>query len=103
LIKDETKITLKTAIKAKNFNKKFERFLLGKNENETNVFQLCCGQRVYVGYVGWKNLENYVEMVAGLPSNKQKMKIFCKSNKRSYGVYKHIKTFKMQCFNFPTD
>jgi hypothetical protein len=45
----------------------------------------------YVGYVGWKNLESYVEMVAGLPRNEQKMKIFCKSNKRSYGVYKHIK------------
>jgi hypothetical protein len=25
----------------------------------------------YVGYVGWKNLESYVEMVAGLPRNKQ--------------------------------
>ncbi len=59
-------------------------------QNETNVFQLCCVQRAYVGYVGWKNLENYVEMVAGLPRNEQKMKIFCKSNKRLYGVYKHI-------------
>jgi hypothetical protein len=29
---------------------------VGKKRNETNVFQLCCGQRVYVGYVGWKNL-----------------------------------------------
>jgi hypothetical protein len=49
---------------------------LGKNErNETNVFQLCCGQRAYVGYVGWKNLESYVEMVAGLPRNEQKMNI----------------------------
>jgi hypothetical protein len=38
------------------------------------VFQLCCGQRAYVGYVGWvgKTLfENYVEMVAGLPINEQ--------------------------------
>ena len=69
-------------------------------KNETNVFQLCCGQRAYVGYVGWKNLESYVEMVAGLPKNEQKMKIFCKSNKRSYGVYEHI---KMQCLNFPTE
>jgi hypothetical protein len=25
----------------------------------------------YVGYVGWKNLESYVEMVAGLPINEQ--------------------------------
>ena len=40
--------------------------------NGTNVFQLCCGQRDYVGYVGRKTLfENYVEMVAGLPRNKQ--------------------------------
>ena len=45
-----------------------------------------------VGLVGKKTLfENYVEMVAGLPRNEQKMKIFCKSNKRSYGVYEHIK------------
>ncbi len=27
--------------------------------------------------------ENYVEMVAGLPRNEQKMKIFCNINKRS--------------------
>jgi hypothetical protein len=44
---------------------------VGKKRNETNVFQLCCGQRAYVGYVGWKNLESYVEMVAGLPINEQ--------------------------------
>ena len=67
------------------------------------MFQLCCGQRAYVGYVGWKNLENYVEMVAGLPINKQKMKIFCKSNKRSYGVYEHIKNDQNAMLNFPTD
>jgi len=66
----KTKITLKTAIKAKNFNKKLKDFV-GKKRNETNVFQLCCGQRAYVGYVGWKNLESYVEMVAGLPINEQ--------------------------------
>ena len=76
--------------------------MLEKNENETNVFQLCCGQRAYVGYVGWKNLESYVEMVAGLPRNKQKMKIFCKSNKRSFGVYKHIKNGQNAMLNFPT-
>jgi hypothetical protein len=69
------------------------------------VFQLCCGQRAYVGYVGWKKpcFENYVEMVAGLPRNEQKMKIFCKSNKRSYGVYKHIKNGQNAMLNFPTD
>ena len=76
--------------------------MLGKNE--TNVFQLCCGKgKNYVGYVGWKNLDNYVEMVAGLPRNEQKMKIFCKSNKRSYGVYKHIKNGQNAMLNFPTD
>ena len=67
LIKDETKITLKTAIKAKNFNKKKLKDFVGKK-----VFQLCCEKgKNYVGYVGWKNLESYVEMVAGLPINKQ--------------------------------
>jgi hypothetical protein len=39
------KITLKTAIKAKNFNKKIERFCWENERNETNVFQLCCGKR----------------------------------------------------------
>jgi hypothetical protein len=30
----------------------------------------------YVGYVGfgWKNLESYVEMVAGLPNKRTKLK-----------------------------
>ncbi len=52
LIKDEAKITLKTAIKAKKlFNKKKVDFV-GKKRNGTNVFQLCCEQRAYVGYVG---------------------------------------------------
>ena len=90
----------KTAIKAKNVLTKMLKDFVGKKRKETNVF-LCCGKgKNYVGYVGLvgKTLfENYVEMVAGLPINEQKMKIFCKSNKRSYGVYKHIKTFKMQC------
>ena len=61
------KITLKTAIKAKKGLTKMLKNFVGKKRNETNVFQLCCGQRAYVGYVGWKNLESYVEMVAGLP------------------------------------
>ena len=81
---------------------------VGNKRNETNVFQLCCGKKGknYVGYVGLvgKTLfENYVEMVAGLPRNEQKMKIFCKSNKRSYGVYKHIKNGQNAMLNFPTD
>ena len=42
-------------------------------------------------------------MVAGLPKNEQKMKIFCKSNKRSYGVYEHIKNGQNAMLNFPTD
>ncbi len=45
LIKDETKITLKTAIKAKNFNKKKLKDFVGKKLNETNVFRLCCEKR----------------------------------------------------------
>ena len=64
-ITDETRITLKTAIKAKKFSQK-KVWFVGKKQ-KTNVFQLCCGQRAYVGYIGWKNLESYVEMVAGLP------------------------------------
>ena len=44
LIKDETKITLKTAIKAKNFNKKFERFLLGKNGKKLTCFNFVVGK-----------------------------------------------------------
>jgi hypothetical protein len=50
-----------------------------------------------------ENLESYVEMVAGLPINEQKMKIFCKSNKRSYGIYKHIKIGQNAMLNFPTE
>ncbi len=46
----------------------FEKFCW-KKRNETNVFQLCCGKKNYVGYVGWENLESYVEMVAGLPKD----------------------------------
>ena len=29
----------------------------------------------WLRWFGWKNLESYVEMVAGLPRNEQKMKI----------------------------
>ena len=68
------KITLKTAIKAKKGLTKMLKNFVGKKRNETNVFQLCCGKgKNYVGYVGLvgKNLESYVEMVAGLPINKQ--------------------------------
>ena len=74
LIKDETKNHFKTAIKAKKvLTKKIERFCW-ENETKTNVFQLCCGKRekiTLVTLVWLKNLESYVEMVAGLPRNKQ--------------------------------
>ena len=59
------------AIKAKKVLTKNLKDFVGNKRNKTNVFQLCCGQRAYVGYVGWKNLESYVEMVAGLPINEQ--------------------------------
>jgi hypothetical protein len=42
----------------------FEKILLGK-KNETNVFQLCCGQRAYVGYVGWKTLKVTLKWLQG--------------------------------------
>ncbi len=58
---------------------------VGKKRNETNVF-LCCGKMITLVWLEKPCFENYVEMVAGLPRNEQKMKIFCKSNKRSYGV-----------------
>jgi len=52
LIKDETKITLKTAIKAKKkVLRKMLKDFVGKKWNKTNVFQLCCVQRAYVGLV----------------------------------------------------
>ena len=82
---------------------------VGKKRNETNVFQLCCGQRAYVGLVGgtltlkitlkWlqgcqlKQTKNeYFVNQTKDRSNKRSNKkwLFCKSNKRSYGVYKQI-------------
>jgi hypothetical protein len=42
----------------------------GKRERNERVSTLLW-PKDYVGYVGWKNLESYVEMVAGLPINKQ--------------------------------
>ena len=75
MIKDEAKITLKTAIKAKKgLTKMFEKFCWEKTKRKTNVFQLCCGQRekiTLVTLVGRTLFENYVEMVAGLPINEQ--------------------------------
>ncbi len=57
----------------------FERFCWEKMKRKTNVFQLCCGQREklrWLRWFGWKNLENYVEMVAGLPRDTKMIKIF---------------------------
>ncbi len=45
VVKDETIITLKNGDRGqKLFTKMFD--FVGKKRNETNVFQLCCGQRV---------------------------------------------------------
>ena len=47
---------------------------VGNKRNGTNVFQLCCGkgEKITLVTLVWlKNLESYVEMVAGLPINKQ--------------------------------
>jgi hypothetical protein len=57
------------------------------------------GKLRWLRWFGWKKpcFENYVEMVAGLPRNEQKMKIFCKSNKRSLASTNTLKTVKMQC------
>ena len=78
--------------------------MLGKNETKLTCFNFVVGKGLrWLRWFGWKNLESYVEMVAGLPRNEQKMKIFCKSNKRSYGVYKHIKNGQNAMLNFPTD
>ncbi len=40
---------------------------MGSNETKTERVSLCCGQSAYIGYVGFKNFESYIEMVAGLP------------------------------------
>jgi hypothetical protein len=44
---------------------------VGKKERNERVSTLLWAKG-YVGYVGWKNLESYVEMVAGLPKNTNK-------------------------------
>ena len=72
----KTKITLKTAIKAKKcFNKKIERFCWEKMKRKLTCLTLLWKrEKNYVGYVGLvgKNLESYVEMVAGLPRTNKK-------------------------------
>ena len=74
------------------------------NETKLTCFNFVVGKGLtLVTLVGRTLFENYVEMVAGLPRNEQKMKIFCKSNKRSYGVYEHIKNGQNAMLNFPTD
>ena len=47
---------------------------VGNKRNETNVFRLCCGKGKKITLVTLVWLEKtlkYVEMVAGLPINKQ--------------------------------
>jgi hypothetical protein len=43
---------------------------VGKKRNETNVFQLCCGQRVTLVTLVGRTLK-IVKMVAGLPIKEQ--------------------------------
>ena len=79
---------------------------VGKNETKLTCFNFVVGKGLTLVTLVWLEkpcFENYVEMVAGLPKNEQKMKIFCKSNKRSYGVYEHIKNGQNAMLNFPTD
>ena len=53
----------------------------------------------YVGYVGLvgKNLESYVEMVAGLPKTNKKWKYFVNQTKERMASTNTLKTVKMQC------
>ena len=76
-----------------------------KRNEKLTCFSVVCKGLTLVTLVWLEEpcFENYVEMVAGLPRNEQKMKIFCKSNKRSYGVYEHIKNGQNAMLNFPTD
>ncbi len=67
------KSTFKTAIKAKNVLTKNLKDFVGKNETKLTCFNFVVEKGK--NYVGWKNLESYVEMVAGLPKNEQKMNI----------------------------
>ena len=71
----KTKITLKTAIKAKNvLTKKIERFCWEKMKRKLTCFNFVVekGKKLrWLRWFGWKNLESYVEMVAGLPINEQ--------------------------------
>ena len=73
----------------------FEKILLEKR-NETNVFQLCCGKGKnlrWLRWFGWKNLESYVEMVAGLPKDTKMIK----KNQMSMASRNTLKTIKLQC------
>ena len=94
MIKDEAKITLKNGNKGQKRFTKINFDFVGKKRNEKLTwFSVVCKGLTLVTLVWLEEpcFENYVEMVAGLPRNEQKMKIFCKSNKRLYGVYEHIK------------
>ena len=72
----KTKITLKTAIKAKNVLTKCWKILLGKNETKLTCFDFVVkkGKITLVTLVWLEKpcFENYVEMVAGLPRKRTK-------------------------------
>jgi hypothetical protein len=71
----KTKITLKTAIKAKNFDKKFERFCW-ENETKLTCFNFVVGKGITLVWLEEPCFENYVEMVAGLPRDTKMIKNF---------------------------
>ena len=54
----------------------FEKFCWEKTERNLRVSTLLWAKGLrWLRWFGWKNLESYVEMVAGLPRNEQKMNI----------------------------
>jgi len=76
--------------------------VLRKNETKLTCFNFVVGKGLtLVTLVGkpWKLRWNGCRVA----KNEQKMKIFCKSNKRTYGVYEHIKNGQNAMLNFPTD
>ena len=72
LIKDEAKITLKTAIKAKSFNKKLIDFVGKWNKSKLTCFNFVVCKGITLVWLEKPCFENYVEMVAGLPRNTNK-------------------------------
>ncbi len=75
LIKDENENHFKNGNKGpkKDFNKNVERFCWEKMERNQRVSTLLCAKGLR--WFGLKNLESYVEMVAGLPKDTKMIKI----------------------------